>query len=253
MKKKVHQIAIACALTASFASANAAVVISGTRIVFPSNEKEVTVRLNNEGKEPGLIQVWLDDGDQNATPDKVRVPFVLTPPLFRIDPSKGQAVRMLYSGQPLPQDRETLFWFNMLEVAPKPADEADLNYIQMAFRTRIKVFYRPKALNSAGLLEDAHAQLRWELKRGANGVYSLVLNNPTAYHMSIIKAGLVDAADKPQVETEEGAMAEPGKSATFTFKDMKAAPAGKVKVRYTYLNDYGGAVVKDAELAGAAR
>lgn len=246
--KKIHQFAAMCLLASSF-SANAAVIISGTRIVFPSNEREVTVRLTNEGKEPGLIQVWLDDGDQDATPDNVKVPFVLTPPLFRIDPAKGQTVRMLYSGQPLPQDRETLFWFNLLEVAPKPADAVDLNYMQMAFRTRIKVFYRPKALNSQEQLSDAHARLRWTLKRATDGAYSLALDNPTPYHMNVIKVGLVDAAGKTLVDTDEAGMAEPGKAASFALKDLRAAPTGKFKVRYTYLNDFGGAVVADAEPA----
>jgi chaperone protein EcpD len=233
--------------------AHASVVINGTRIVFPSNEREVTVRLSNDGTEPGLVQVWLDDGDQNAAPDKIKVPFVLTPPLFRIDPTKGQTVRMMYNGQALPQDRESLFWFNLLEVAPKPADDPDLNYMQMAFRTRIKVFFRPKALNTQEQLDDAHAHLRWTLKRAADGIYSLTLDNPTPYHFSLLKVGLVDAADKPLVETEEAGMAEPGKSVSFALKGLSAAPVGKFKVRYTFLNDYGGAVVKDADLADVAR
>lgn len=247
MKKIVNKFACLLLLGAA-AGAQASVVISGTRIVFPSNEREVTVRLSNDGKEPGLVQVWVDDGDPNASPDKIRTPFVLTPPMFRIDPAKGQTVRMLYNGAPLPQDRETLFWFNLLEVAPKPSADADVNYMQMAFRTRIKVFFRPKALNSAQRIEDAFSELRWSLKRDAGGGYAVSLDNPTPYHINLIGLVLAGDGDKPLFESEEGGMAEPGKSADFKIKSMQAAPAGKLTVRYTYLNDYGGPVEKSAEL-----
>ncbi len=48
----------------------------------------------------------------------------------------------------LPKDRESVFWFNVLEVPPKPdaATVANQSLLQLAFRTRIKLFYRPEAL-----------------------------------------------------------------------------------------------------------
>jgi len=250
MKTTFCTIALSALLIAA-SSANAAAIISGTRILFPSDEREVSVRLSNEGKEPGLIQVWLDDGDEKAAPDKISVPFVLTPPMFRMDGGKGQTVRMIFNGAPLPQDRESLFWFNMLEVGPKPVGEAALNYMQMAFRTRIKVFYRPKALNSTQQIEDAMGRLQWRLARNGEGVYTVTLDNPTPYHVSLINVALLSAADvekKSPPESDAGGMAEPGKSASFLFKDLKVLPAGPLKVRYSYLNDFGGSVQKEAEL-----
>jgi chaperone protein EcpD len=252
MKKIYNSIAIAV-LLATGSSANAAAVISGTRIVFPSNEREVSVRLSNEGKEPGLIQVWLDNGDEKATPDQIRVPFVLTPPMFRMDGGKGQTIRMLYNGTPLPEDRESLFWFNMLEVGPKPADEADANYMQMAFRTRIKVFFRPKALNSVRQIDDAFDTLRWSLKRNPESGFSVTLDNPSAYHISLLGVALIDAEGKSLFESEAGGMAEPGKSVQLAMKGMTQAPVGKFKVRYTFLNDFGGSVNRDVDLTDATK
>lgn len=248
MKKIVNKL-VCLGLLGLAAGAQAAVVIASTRIVFPSNEREVTVRMTNEGAAPGLIQVWLDEGDPQAAPDQIRTPFILTPPMFRVDPGKGQTVRLLYNGQPMPQDRESLFWFNLLEVAPKPEDSEDVNYMQMAFRTRIKVFFRPKALNSVQQVEDAFAHLRWSLKRDANGEHSVKLDNPTPYHINLIGVALVGADGKSLSESEDGGMAEPGKAADFKLKGMKTPPAGKLTVRYTYLNDYGGSVEKNAELS----
>ncbi|EJN02063.1 molecular chaperone [Herbaspirillum sp. YR522] len=250
MKKCLNGIAIAV-LLAIGSVANAAAVIGGTRIVFPSNEREVSVRLSNEGKEPSLIQVWLDNGDEKATPDQIRVPFALTPPMFRMDAGKGQTVRMIYNRTPQAEDRETLYWFNMLEVGPKPTGEADTNYMQMAFRTRIKVFFRPQALNTVQQMDDAFASLRWSLKRNAEGGFAVVLDNPSAYHINLLGVALVDADNKPLFESESGAMAEPRNSAQLPMKGMKQVPGGKFKLRYTFLNDFGGAVNRDAELTDA--
>src|ERR1700722_16635450 len=80
----------------------ASVVIGGTRVVYPAQDKEVTVKLTNEGNQPALVQVWLDDGDDKSTPDTAKGPFTVMPPVFRIDPSKGQAVHLVYTKEPLP-------------------------------------------------------------------------------------------------------------------------------------------------------
>ena len=42
------------------------VTIAGTRIIFPSTAKSVSVQLNNIGDQPALIQAWLDDGIQRS-------------------------------------------------------------------------------------------------------------------------------------------------------------------------------------------
>lgn len=92
---------------ASF-QACADVVISGTRIVYQQSMKDVIVNLDNRGKNPLLLQIWLDDGSPNVNPQELKLPFVITPPISRIDPGKGQSVRVTYLQQPLPQDRESL-------------------------------------------------------------------------------------------------------------------------------------------------
>ena len=98
----------------------AGVVVTGTRVIYPSNAKEVSVRLDNKGKSPVLIQSWIDSGDASATPENIQVPFILTPPINRVEPSKGQTLRLSYTGGPQPADRESVFWLNILEIPAKP-------------------------------------------------------------------------------------------------------------------------------------
>ena len=99
-------------------SAYAGMTISGTRVIFPGNEREKTVRTTNKGTTPLLVQVWVDDGGKNDDINNIKVPFTVTPPVYRIEPGKGQSIRLIYNGMSLPQDRESVFWFNLLEIPP---------------------------------------------------------------------------------------------------------------------------------------
>ncbi|WP_348253599.1 fimbria/pilus periplasmic chaperone, partial [Salmonella enterica] len=72
---------------------------------------------------------------------ELKVTFVITPQVSRIDPQKGQWLRITYMGTTLPQDRESLFWFTVLEIPPKSKAKQgeSLNQLHLAFRTRIKL------------------------------------------------------------------------------------------------------------------
>lgn len=242
---------MALLLAASAATSWASVIIHGTRVIFPSSEKEVSVRLSNEGQSPGLVQLWMDAGDINAKPDEVKVPFVLTPPLFRIEPGKGQTLRMIHTREPLAQDKESLFYLNLLEVPPRPTalEEDNANFMQMAFRTRIKVFYRPKALDSQDAYYKASAQFTWTVVRdGAN--YALEVRNPSPYYFSFVKAGLISNVEGGRsIMNEDGGMVAPGGTQKFVLKELKSMPVAGQKVTFNFLNDFGGGVVGEGAIS----
>lgn len=91
---------LVCA-SAAFSTLNASadIVISGTRIIYPQSSKDVTVKMENRGNNPLLVQSWLDDGRDTVNPQELKLPFVVTPPVSRIDPSKGQTVRITWTQQ----------------------------------------------------------------------------------------------------------------------------------------------------------
>ena len=223
-------------------SAHASVVIAGTRVVYNATDSEVTLKLSNVGKSPALAQVWLDKGDPKADPSKLDLPFMLTPPLARIDPGKSQTIRIAYTGEPMAKDRETLLWFNMLEVPPKPtAEQAGPNYVQLAFRSRLKFFFRPAGLQ--GKSDDAPGKLTWHL--GAqDGKPALLVSNPTPYHVTIIEAHLGEGPHAPQFD--EGGMVAPGAQLALPLSAAPGAAGGKVS--FTTLNDYGGPMKHEAAL-----
>ncbi|MDR5856699.1 fimbria/pilus periplasmic chaperone [Caballeronia sp. LZ062] len=223
--------------------ARASVVIAGTRVVYNQSDSEVTVKLTNNGKLPGLTKVWIDNGDADAKPDTIDVPFTITPPMMRIDPGKSQTLRIMSTGEPLPGNNESVLYLNVLEVPPKPTgDEASANQLQLAFRTRIKFFYRPAGLK--GQASDAPQSIVWHLKR-EGGKNALVADNPTQYHVSFDRVELTDGAHTALFT--DGGMVRPGQSETFPLKGE--LPAAGAKVRYTAINDYGGPQTGDATLA----
>ncbi|WP_288855502.1 fimbria/pilus periplasmic chaperone [uncultured Pseudomonas sp.] len=215
--------------------AKADVVITGTRVVYPASARDVSIKLTNRGTKPALVQAWVDTGNASQLPEKSDAPFVLTPPVSRVDPSKGQTLRLMFTGTELPQDKESLFWLNVLEVPPATTGEAAENEIQLAFRSRIKIFYRP--INLPGLSIEAAEQLRWRLVPAASG-WALECSNPTPYYISLVSAG-VTVADKVH-SSKEGGMVSPGGQANFPLADLTSKPGADVQVDYTAINDYGG-------------
>ncbi|CAG9184551.1 putative fimbrial chaperone YadV [Cupriavidus laharis] len=226
-------------------AAQASVVIAGTRVIYSARDREVTIKLTNEGNTPALVQSWLDNGDPTAQPTGISVPFVLTPPVARIDAGKGQSLRIVYTGEPLPEDRESVFWLNVLEIPPKPsAEEAGPNKLQLAFRSRIKFFYRPTGLE--GNAGGAPAKLVWRVARG-EGQVMLVAHNPTPFHVSVVSVELTGGGK--HAVSDQSAMIAPGESTRFTLKgDVPAGPDSKV--RYHTLNDWGGSNDGEASPAG---
>ncbi|WP_426617135.1 fimbrial biogenesis chaperone [Raoultella sp. R2A007] len=203
----------------------AATTISSTRVIYPQSEREVTVQISNQGKEPVLLQSWIDDGHADVSPDLMKVPFVLTPPVNRIDSGKSQSVRIRYTGSGLAADRESLLWFNALEVPPKLKGEESKSFLQMAFRTRIKLLFRPAGLQ--GTPEAAASTLRW--KSSGN---RLTATNDTPWNINLVD--VETTLDGRRVVTEADTV-PPFSHRTFTAKGSQAGTVSS----WRSVNDYG--------------
>lgn len=239
LKRYVYALAASLlALGACIDSTHANVLIGGTRVIVPAQAGEVTLRLTNDNTRPALVEAWVDAGDAHSTPETAIAPFLITPPLFRIEPNKGQSLRIIYTHGTLPADRESLFWLNVLEVPPKPsgAEAQDKNLLQLAIRSRLKLFFRPEAL--AGEVRDAPAQLSWKAVAGPAGV-ALEVRNPTPYHITLTRVAVVTNG-KPH-EAELG-MVAPMATLRLALKDLSSAPPSGTEIVYTTLNDYGAAI-----------
>lgn len=216
----------------------ATVVIGGTRVVYSAEEKEVTVKLTNVGAASSLVQVWLDDGNEQSTPDTAKTPFAVTPPIFRLDPHKGQSIRVMYSGEPQPQDKETLYWLNVLEV-PAKSGETEKNLLQFATLLRIKLFFRPAGL--PGEVRSAPQKLTWKLISDESGKgAALQVTNPTPYYVNFTQVGLKMGEHLiKQGHKQQGGMVAPGGTTTFPLEAFASRPTGDLKAQFEVIADSG--------------
>lgn len=157
------------------AAAHAGVVTGGTRLIYPGGKKESSLSVTNNDATPYLIQSWVES-------NKGAAPFLLTPPLFRLEGEQQTRLRVIYSGG-LPENKESMFWMN-IKAIPSSQAKAGANTLQIAIKTRIKLIYRPKSIE--GTPEMVTEQLRWT--RSGN---TLQVMNPTAFYMNFaeVKVG----------------------------------------------------------------
>ena len=242
-------IALAFALLGT-AAVQASVIINNTRIVYGQSDKEVTVRLESKNQAPVLVQTWLDKGDEHSTPDLAGIPFVATPPIFRMEPAKQQVIRLAYTGEPLPSNQETLFWLNLLEVPAQSQSDQDGNQLQLAFRSRIKLFFRPKDLASA--VEDAPGKLQWRRESTEQGQV-LEVYNPTPYHVTFDQIDVLESkqrhARKTAAASSTDNMVVPGGRNRFEIPTLKALPGAAMTVEFETLDDFGTKISHSAKVS----
>ncbi|EMX8468632.1 TPA: fimbria/pilus periplasmic chaperone [Serratia marcescens] len=217
-------------------TAQAAIALDRTRVIFDGGVQSVSLSVSNQNKQlPYLAQGWLEDEQGN----KIQSPLTVLPPVQRIEPGKPSQVKIqaLPAAKMLPQDRETLYYFNLREIPPKSNKP---NSLQIALQTRIKLFYRPAAIAPERNAAPWQEQLTLS-KQGDK----YVVNNPTPYYVT-----LVDAASRKGVEGAKGfepLMVPPKGSLPLT---VSAGSVGNSPV-LTYINDYGGRPQLSFSCAGA--
>ncbi|HBU3629383.1 TPA: molecular chaperone, partial [Klebsiella pneumoniae] len=170
MMKKI--IAVAAFLLCTTA-AQAGIVMGGTRVIYQEGKREAAISVTNaDTHTPYLVQSWVENYAEN---DKARVPFIVTPPLFRLDPEQNNVLRINFIGASLPRDRESVFWLNVKSIAPTP--QGEVNKLQVNIKSKFKIFYRPNDL--AGDPAKAWQQLKFSQSGGR-----LTVINPTPYFVS---------------------------------------------------------------------
>jgi len=208
-------------------SASAAIGLDRTRVIFDGGKDATSVNITNNNKQlPYLAQGWIEDESGN----KITSPLIVLPPVQRLEPGKQSQVKVqaLPAAKSLPQDRETVYYFNLREIPPR-SDKS--NTLQIALQTRVKLFYRPQAITPSQQDFSNPWQQRLTLTREGD---QYRVNNPTPYYVT-----LVDARSSKDGKTVPGfapLMVPPKGAMTLgpTATALGATP------HLTYVNDYGG-------------
>ena len=207
--------------------ASAAIALDRTRVVMNGNTDSVSMTLSNENKNlPYLAQGWIEDEHGK----KITMPLTVLPPVQRIEAGAKSQLKIQSSSalNSMPQDRESLFYFNLREIPPRSKTP---NTLQIALQTRIKLFYRPQAI---ALDKTQAAKGDWvekvTLTRQGD---SYIVNNPTPYYLTLVEG-------RPSVKGASVAL-EPGMVTPKGTMKLKASAnaLGNTPV-LAYVNDYGG-------------
>ncbi|KNC91902.1 molecular chaperone [Trabulsiella odontotermitis] len=203
-------------MTSFISDSHAGVIIGGTRVIYSADKKEASLSITNPDSIPYLIQSWVEA----QTPGGSKPPFIITPPLYRLDKGQQNVMRIVLAGN-LPQDKESMFWLSIKSI---PSVEPRDNTLQVAVKTRIKLIYRPQVLKASGPEQQA-PKLVWQ-----RSGHRIQVNNPTPYYINFheIKLG--------GIKLEDVTFVAPHSSTTFPV------PTGETssQLAFKIINDYGG-------------
>lgn len=196
------------------------IVLERTRVIYDASKKEAALPLANRSEEmPYLLQSWVENVGNGS-----RGPFVITPPLFRLDAGEDSTLRIIKSDGLVPEEQESLYFINVRAIpAQKKTEIVNANALTLVFKTRIKMFYRPKGLK--GRASDAVKKLEFSITDNKLTIY-----NPSSYYVvfSGLSFGKTDLTDKIEY------------IAPLEKKSLSLTSTEGRTVKWAAINDYGG-------------
>lgn len=164
--------------------------LGASRLIYLPGIDDIALAVNNPQNYPVLIQgkVWQED-------KKTPAPFIVTPPVSRLEGHQQSRLRVIKAGE-FAQDRETLSWLCVAGIPPKNTDvwaqderehapsSAVIMNLEVSARQCIKLLVRPLSLSITS--RKAAGDLAW-YKDGK----TLVAQNssPLYVHLSSVSIG----------------------------------------------------------------
>lgn len=192
------------------------VSLGATRVIYPLGAKQVPLTVLNHGdKDRFLINSWIEDGEEQKSAN-----FLITPPLFVIEPKNENTLRIIAVNQDFPTDRESVYWVNVKAIpSTDRASVADQNVLQIAVLSRIKLFVRPNNLPYKS--EFAPEKIKFNLQG-----QQVSVQNPTPYYVNLVNIYFDD-------NKINNTMLAPFSTTPFAEKAIQ-------RVTYQSINDFGG-------------
>lgn len=177
----------------------------GTRLIYSTGNAGATMTIINPQAYPMLVQSEVVGEDKIS-----KAPFIVTPPLFRLDGHQQSRIKVISTGHHEHGTRESLYWLCLTGIPPEPeSDWTDADYkkrysgqaatlqAQLRIKTCLKLLLRPSSLK--GTPDDFASRLTWR-KSGKK----LTVSNPTPFFMNLrtVRLGAVNVADLNYVPPE---------------------------------------------------
>lgn len=234
----IHQIIFSGFIGLGFVSTSvmAGIALDNTRIIF--NESDIkngqSIGVTNSGSStaPYLVKAQVIKDIQGQ---ETNTPFVVTPSLFRLEPSATNQLRIMkVSEQILAKDKESVFYLRVMATPAGQVETANMHNelggaISVSTGNIIKFFYRPTGLSMSQ--KQAMSSLRFS--RQGN---ELKVDNPSPYFVTLSSLK-VNGIAVPLSVQKQNTMISPMGYQTYAI----ANPSGNVI--WQAINDYGGSEV----------
>lgn len=191
------------------------VIIGGTRVIYNEGVKDASIIIENPDEIDYLIQSWIDDGENN--PQSI---FSITPPLFKLPAENTNTLRIFLTENTLPYNRESLFWLNIKNI---PAVKFKENSLQIAFRSQMKLIYRPSSLKDVNF-NNEQKKMIWSKTKN-----TLTVKNPTPYYINFQRISFNGT------NLKNVTYVAPFSSSSFSISD----PSLHGTIKWELINDYG--------------
>lgn len=215
--------------------------LSLSRVVVSADDRSSgQVYAVNNSENVYLVQsrIWPADGvtgyavaDKPGVP-RAAVPFMVTPPLKRIERNGVLPLRIIATQQvaALPKDRESLFFLSSKAIPSQSTDKGAAKQaanapaeggasLSLILQSYIKVYYRPSGLGAHAIFDGGVADKLTFSRSGDR----LSVTNPTPYHITF---GLLTVAGKPVDADSRRVMVPPKGTQSYPFPS--GATSGEV-------------------------
>jgi len=227
-------------------TSHAGLLAESTRIIYPAQHDAHSVLIANTNPWPVLVQTWVDHGEGDL--ERASVPFVVVPAIFRLEPAATQSLRILHTGEALPEHQESLFWLNLYEIPPGDAEstaDTDPARLTVTLNTQLKLLYRPAGLNAPDV-DALAAQLEFTLQQDGER-WHLLAHNPTPWNASLSTLSINGAGGPLPADTPD-LLLPPFSARRWPLHAGQPAPA--VNVSFNLIDDAGFSHPYQRRLAG---
>ncbi|EKM3981588.1 fimbria/pilus periplasmic chaperone [Salmonella enterica] len=240
LRLTVRAVCLACISYSALASAadagnvgvrSSGVTLGAARVIYPLNGNGVSLSVTNPQDIPVLVKSSVLDETM-----KKEAPFIITPPLFRLDGGQRNSLNITRTGGDYPADRESINWICVQGIPPEPdsvwggdekqgSDKKKVSTsVQLIIGSCIRMFVRPESLS--GNPVSVADKVSWKVTGK-----TLTAVNPTPFYMSVSSL------------TFNGAKLKMARSYIPPFAEEKIAlPSGaaaKGTLKWEVIGDYG--------------
>ncbi|MGK3130740.1 fimbria/pilus periplasmic chaperone [Pantoea sp. C8B4] len=157
-----------------------------TRLIYPAGSNGASLTVMNPQSYPMLVQSEVIGNDR-----KSEAPFIVTPPLFRLDGHQQSRIKVIATSNHDDDQKESLYWLCLTGIPPeqdsawtddaykkKQTGKKATILTQLRIKSCLKLIVRPSSLR--GTPDDFASSLTW-VKTGK----TLTVTNPTPFFINL--------------------------------------------------------------------